>query len=683
MARPAAPRETPATAALPQPPGTTTLVSQKFGGGFPGGSSIAPSISSNGRYVAFASGSADLVRGDTNKAVDVFVRDRTKGTTLRLPLPGGVQMPVGSRAYEPSISADGSVVAFTLQVTVDRPNTDLPPVVTSVVLAWSRKTGKTQLVSQSVTPVLSVVGAPSTTLFPSREPSVSGDGRYVAYTTNAPIDPADRNELDDVYRVDLQKTTGVGSDARIAPGVLVSVGVKGGSPAGNSGEPSISNDGTKIAFSSEAGDTIVSEATGGGSQVYLRDMSAKTTERISTAQGGGAANGIAEAPSISADGRYVAFESTAGNLVGAMDGGVSQVYRRDRQTRSTELVSVDANGAPSRDGSGQAAISRDGRMVAFASMTTNLVVAAPLGAVPGVRLAAVALKNGEVYIRDLTAGETALVSVGVSGGPAGARSEAPVIAGNGRYVAFHSNAQTLVAGDPIRTVDVFIRDFPPAPVLNPPAVDFGSRAVGTDPVSGAAVLSNAGWGALSVSGVSVSGSAKGDYTIQADGCTKRTLRRSEACTVTIGFSPSKAGDRTATLNVADNYTGSPRTARLSGRGSLATLVLSTEVARPGLVVGATGSGFPPGAQVRLRWSLGINEDLPVITADAKGGFSQQVLVFHNDLLGRRDLLAEPAGGSPFPPVAATLLVTEPPMGPPAFEIMRLLLSLPLMLMFRG
>jgi Tol biopolymer transport system component len=643
---------------MSQPPGTTTLVSQKFGGGFPGGSSIMPSISSNGRYVAFASGSADLVPGDTNQSVDVFVRDRSKGTTIRLPLPGGGQVPPGGQAMDPSISGDGKVVAFVYLAA------STATVATTVVMAWDRDTGKTEIVSRNG----------RVTAGQSREPSVSNDGRYIAYTSEyGKLVAGDFNEAADVFRFDRVNGTSI----------LVSVGSQGGTPSGASSQPSISSDGSKVAFASEGGDSIVSESTGPGPQVYLRDLTAKATARISGAPGGAPANGTAEAPSISGDGRYVAFESTAGNLVGAMDGGLSQVYRRDRQTGLTALVSVDASGAPSRDGSGQPAISRDGRMVAFASMTTNLEVAASLGAVPAVRLAAVALKNAEVYIRDLTAGETALVSVSLSGGGAGARSLGPVVAGNGQYVAFYSNAETLVNGDTGRTVDVFIRDFPPAPMLNPPIVDFGSRAVGTDTVSGAAVLANAGWGPLSVASVTITGLAKGDYTIQANGCAKMTLHRSEACTITVGFSPTKAGARTATLNVADGAKGSPRTARLSGRGSLATLVLSSEVARPGLVLLATGSGFPPGAQVRLRWSRGITEDLPLITADANGAFSHQVLVFHNDLLGERDLLAEPAGGSPFPPVAVPLLVTEAPMGPPAFEIMRLLLALPLAMMFRG
>jgi len=650
---PVAPREVPLPAALPQPPGKTTLVSQKVGGGFAGGGSIAPSISGNGRYVSFASGAADLVAGDTNGAVDVFVRDRNKGTNIRLPLPGGGAVPQGAQATENAISADGSVVAFAYV-----PPSAATVSTSSVVMAWDRATGRTEIISR--------VGRVPVA---GREPSVSGDGRYVAYASNSGrLANNDGNETYDVFRY----------DRRTGTTLLVSVGFQGSTPPGDSLQPSISADGSRIAFSSSGGDSLLPESTGPGPQVYLRDITAGTTERISAALGGGPADGTAEAPSISADGRYVAFESVAGNLVGALGGGTSQVYRRDRQTGTTELVSVDSTGAPSRGGSGQAAISRDGRMVAFSSEASDLVAGEP-----GVRLAAVALRTSEVYIRDMTAGETALVSVDTSGQPAGARSLDPAVAGTGRFVVFSSNAATLVAGDDNKQVDVFLRDFPPVPALNPAIVAFGTRALGTDPVPGAAVLANTGWGPLSVSGVTIDGADAADYTILADGCTKRTLYRSEACTLTVGFSPKGAGVRTATLKVADSYTGSPRTAGLSGRGSLATLQLSPEVARPGLVVTATGSGFPPGAQIRLHWSRGITEDLPVVTADAKGAFSQQVLVFHNDVLGQRDLLAESIGGLPFPPVAASILVTQPPMGPPGFEILRLLVDTPLVLMIRG
>ncbi len=294
-AGPVAPSQTPVPAAVPQPPGMTTLVSQRFGGGFAGGGSRSPSISSNGRYVAFMSGAADLVAGDTNGAVDVFVRDRSKGTTLRLPLPGGAQVPPTGLVSEPAISADGKVVAFTYS------DTSSVRGAMSMVYAWDRDTGKTELVSRNG----------ETEARQSREPSVSADGRYIAYTSEQPflVDSDTNNYNADVFRFDRKSGTSI----------LVSAGFQGVTPTGASGQPSISSDGTKVAFTSDAGRSLVNEDTGSGLQVYLRDITASTTEWISrgvdSGMRGAPANGPSEAPAISADGRYVAFESRAGNLV--------------------------------------------------------------------------------------------------------------------------------------------------------------------------------------------------------------------------------------------------------------------------------------------------------------------------------------------------------------------------------
>jgi hypothetical protein len=230
---------------------------------------------------------------------------------------------------------------------------------------------------------------------------------------------------------------------------------------------------------------------------------------------------------------------------------------------------------------------------------------------------------------------------------------------------------------------VFLRDLPPVPTLNPAIVDFGSRAVGSPPTPGAAVLANAGWGPLTVSGAAVTGPARAEFPVTADACTGIVLYRGMACTVTVSFSPARNGARTATLEIGDSFTGSPRTARLRGTGSRARLELDPPVGAPGIVVIATGSGFPPGAQVRLSWSKGITPTLPVITADARGRFRVQVLVFHNDLLGTRDLRAEQVGAAPFPPVAAPMLVTPPTAMPPGFTALYRLVDIPLVLVIRG
>ena len=662
----------PPAAGLPPPPGTTTLVSERFGGGFAGGGSAEASISGNGRWVAFTSGAADLVAGDVNDAVDVFVRDRRTGRTTRLRLPGGTAVPAGGIASQASISVDGSVVAFTYRPPATAGTTAALP--GSIVLAWDRRTGDTELVSRNT----AGAAAPG-----SRQPSVSADGRFVAFTSDhARIVSPDNNKSPDVFRYDRRTRTTV----------MVSVGFNGEPAfAEVQGDPSISDNGNLVAFVSDGGDAIVNEDTGPGTQVYVRDIAAGTTERVSGAPGGGPgggrADGPAEAPSISGDGRYVAFDSAATNLVPGDGNGVSDVFRRDRQTDTTELVSVTPDGSPATGASGQAAITRDGRMVAFASAAQDLVAGLPgarlIAGLPGARLAAVIRGATEVFIRDLVAQDTVLVSVGRDGEPGGGRSFGPSVGGAGRYIAFAGSSDNLVARDTNKQLDVFLRDLPPAPVLNPAVVDLGTRAVGADPVPGAAVLANAGWGPLTVSGATVKGAARAEFPITADSCTGLVLYRGSACTVTVSFSPAREGARTATLEVADNFTGSPRTARLRGAGSRARLQLSPEVGPPGTVFIATGTGFPPGAQVRLSWSRGMTPRLPVVTADAGGRFRVQVLVFHHDMIGTRDLEAEQVGAVPFPPVAAPVLVSTPSSMPPGFIALYRFVDIPLVLVIRG
>src|SRR5262249_32058045 len=91
------------------------------------------------------------------------------------------------------------------------------------------------------------------------------------------------------------------------------------------------------------------------------------------------------------------------------------------------------------------------------------------------------------------------------------------------------------------------------------------------------------------------------------------------------------------------------------------------VGRPGVVTIVTGTGFPPNTQVTLKWSLGITGKLPPINADASGNFRVQMLVFPNDVVGTRDLLAAPVGGASFPPFGTPFPVTEKSSEPPRFE----------------
>jgi len=654
----------PAAPLLPPPPGTTTLASYRFGGSpttgpAGGGPSAEASISSSGRYVAFTSGAPDLVPGDTNEALDVFVLDRSRGTMTRLGLPGGAPVPPGGRASEPSISGDGRIVAFTYQP----PPTFSTVAAGTMVLAWDRQTGSVEVVSRSAT---------GTTAGGSRQPSVSGDGRFVAYVSDATtIAGKDGNGRPDVFRYDRTSKQSV----------LISAAPDGISTArGTSDDPSISADGNLVAFVSDAGEGILREATGPGTQVYVRDVEAGRTERVSGTPGpgsGGPADGPSAAPAISADGRFVAFESAASNLVPGDANNATDVFRRDREGGTTALVSVTPAGIPAAGASGQASISTDGRVVAFASGAPD-IIALGSGIVP----AAVIRGASEVYARDMDAGQSVLVSVTRTGTPAGGRSLTPSVNGDGRFVAFASSVDGLAAGDKNTLADVLVRDMPPAPLLTPAVLDLGSRSIGVTSLPAAAVLSNTGWAPLRVTGATITGPGAADFRVVADSCAGALLHRAQACTVSVTFTPVATGVRTAVLEVADSFTGSPRTARLRGTASLARLELDPAIGPPGIVTVATGSGFPPNTEVRLRWSHGITPGLPRIVSDAQGGFRVQVLVFHNDQTGLRDLVAEAADGTSFPPAAVPMLITRPPTVPPSFVILRIL-DLPIVLVIRG
>jgi Tol biopolymer transport system component len=638
-ATPSAPR-LPLAAHLPPPPGQTSLESIRFGGGSASGPSAVASVSEDGRYVAFMSRAPDLVPGDTNNAIDVFVRDRVDGTTIRLPVPGGLPVPPLGSASDPSISADGGVVAFTYdapQAPAALAVVDPPP----TVVAWNRATGATEQVAI----------VPNSFRTTSREASLSGDGRYVAFTANW-LSTADEANRTDVFVRD--RTTGTTTLVSATPG-----GVPGGAI---SSAPSISRDGRFVAFQSDAGDLVASDDNR-ETDVFVRDLQAGTTEVVSVVAAGDV-DGHSAAPAISADGRYVAFESQATNLAAGVTTEGTAVFRRDRASGTTALVSVGLSGGDAAGSSGQAAISGDGRIVAFTSTGNDLVAAAGTA----VTAAIVVTGPAEVYARDVEASETIRISVALAGGPGGDQNVGAAIGGNGRYFAWTSNSPTLVDGDTNRLGDIFLRDLPPVPTLAPAVLDFGTRATGTSGPPVAAILSNAGWSPLTGSGSTIDGAAAADFAVLFDGCAGRTLRRTEACTVTVSYTPTVSGERLATLRVSSDGPGTPHTATLRGGGSLAQLELDPPNGKPGIVTIATGAGFPPGVEVRLAWSRGITPKLPPVVADASGAFRVQVLVFHNDIVGQRDLVASPADGTSFPAFGARFTVSEASGQPPRFVV---------------
>ena len=224
----------------------------------------------------------------------------------------------------------------------------------------------------------------------------------------------------------------------------VSISSSGAQSNGGSGPSSLSADGRYVAFASSASNLVAGD-TNGYSDVFVRDRLSGTTERVSVGSGGAQANGPSTYAQISADGRYVLFTSNASNLVDGDTNGCADVFIRDRQLGTSERASVDSGGVQANETSYAYSISADGRYVAFYSYATNLVPGDTNGLV-------------DIFVRDRRSGTTERVSVDSAGSQANGQSYYPAISSDGRYVAFSSYATNLVPGDTNGYGDVFVRD---------------------------------------------------------------------------------------------------------------------------------------------------------------------------------------------------------------------------------
>jgi hypothetical protein len=420
--------------------GTTALVTVNSAGtAATNGVIYSPSITPDGRYVAFESGANNLVAHDDDGEDDVFVRDLT-GQTTTLVSPHDPNLPSltpNSNSYtQPAYthaaaaSADGRYVTFTTSASNVVPNdnnNDLD------VFVGDRLTGMVTLVSANQ------AGTGSGNRF-SQRPAISADGRYVAFDSLASdlVTTPDNNANSDVFVRDVQTGTTT----------LVSVN-RTGTASSNGGGTSavISPDGRYVAFQSRSTDLTNNPDLNGTFDVYLRDLQTGTTTLISVNPSGAAGNGSSANPVFTPDGRYVVFQSTASDLVPNDTNGTTDVFMRDLVTGTTTLVSVNSAGTGSGNGASQNAfVTPDGRYVAFESSASNLVPNDTNGAT-------------DVFVRDLVTGTTTLVSVNSAGtGSGNGASQHVGISADGRYVTFDSSASNLVGGDTNGASDVFVRD---------------------------------------------------------------------------------------------------------------------------------------------------------------------------------------------------------------------------------
>jgi hypothetical protein len=423
-----------------------------------------------------------------------------------------------------------------------------------------------------------------------------------------------------------------------------------GNPGGlSSSRPAISADGSFVAFESAA--TLALGDSNRTPDVYLWIRSLDQVRQISLGPAGVQANGSSHDPSISGNGGLIAFASTATNLTSdhGLNAATSQVFTWSGSTGAVALVSIGSQGA----GAGSSAdpsVSQDGRVVAFESSAADLVAGDTNAA-------------ADVFLRNLARGATLRTSISSAGREVAGESRRPSVSGNGGVVAFDSLSPALVPNDTNKVGDVFVRDLPPAVQVMPNPLDFGVVPLGT-PASESVAVASIGWTPVSLSASAISGANAGDFVVAGDACAGQVLDYGESCLIAVLDIPSAPGARTATLSISDSARDSPQLVTLLGGVGPPQVKFDPAVGPPGIVTTVSGAGFPPGALVTLRWDRGITPSLSPIVVAPDGTFVVSVLVFHNDVIGPRQLIVTAAaGGAPFPDQAAPFLVVNGTLQP--------------------
>ena len=380
--------------------------------------------------------------------------------------------------------------------------------------------------------------------------SISANGRFVVFYSDADnLYPGSVTATSGVYVRDLTNSVTEREDV-----------ASDGTPANGSGYfGAISADGRYVAFISNA-TNLVSGVS--GTQLYLRDRKASQTSLVSVAIGGSPANGNVSSVSISADGRDVAFVSSATNLVSENTNGLSQAFVRDTENSVTSLVSVSSSGVPANKyvyddgGSSPPIVSADGRYVAFVSYATNLVtqpldgstfhgfiydrqaqqtslidvdsVGTPIGAGAGYLLhPAMSLDGrfiafydfGQVLVRDVVESQTQVVSLAQNGQPGNNGTYFYNLGIGGSQVAFASVAANLVSNDTNGQADAFVASNPFVGSISVKSVSLGSAFIpGGSAVTGTVTLTGAaptGGAVVSVWSNNTAGQAPGTVTVPA------------------------------------------------------------------------------------------------------------------------------------------------------------------------
>lgn len=371
--------------------------------------SLAPSVSANGRFVAFQSSATNLVPGAGGSA-SIFVHDRVTGD-LDLVSVSSSGVPLDN-CTGTSISNTGRFVVF---------------LSFSKVYVHDRFTGST---NQADVDSFGIPGNGG-----SFAPTISTNGRFVVFHSIANnLVPGDTNGSFDVFVHNRQS----GVTDRIS---VDSSGAQGFSSSDGS---SISANGRFVAFQSVASNLVPGD-TNGHSDIFVHNRQTGETECVSVDALGAHGNEDSKAPAISGDGRYVAFHSAATNFVSESTNGVTHIFLHDRQSGVTSRVSMNSMGTRANRSSFLPTLSASGRHVAFQSHATNLVPEDTNGAL-------------DTFIHSHLTGVTERASVSSFGTQGSGESHTPSLSSTGRRVAFASDSVDLVPNDTNGNQDIFLYD---------------------------------------------------------------------------------------------------------------------------------------------------------------------------------------------------------------------------------
>lgn len=412
---------------IPVPPAQP--VSVAFSGGSPNGNSSGAATSGDGRCTAFYSDATNLIPFTRTSFTNVFVYDRDVGQTTQVSIGFNGQQPNGpsqAQRFRPSIDRDCTCVGFSSDASNLVPNDT---------------NGKTDVFIRdllSMTTELASFGIDGPANGASSFTSVDGDcSRMAFHSVASNLVPDDTNGASDVFVY--ERGGGI---------TRVSVGPGGEQANGPSITPSMSADGRCVAFASGATNLLPGVPdTNGVLDIYV-ECDGEVYCRASVSSSGAEANAVSFLPALNADGTIVAFKSNATNLVSNDRNQVADVFVHNCLTGETVRASVGTQGQEGNDIAIPPTISGDGRFVAFGSFASNLV--------SGVNTNMVS----QVYVRDLLNMTTELISTGPNGRPAngGVPDIPPSISLDGSFVAFQSVASNIVPGfDPHGYLDVYIR----------------------------------------------------------------------------------------------------------------------------------------------------------------------------------------------------------------------------------